>query len=158
MVNGPYRLQTILAAREPGECLEACENFLYGFKAASRAARAANTARTPTLPLRRRQRRSAGAKIRNPGPPLTYSSHRGSAAGEWCPCSRYRYCPGRAEPVKSAYGVGFADLRLLTEPARQSRSSQAVVAMAGSGSLMAGSGSLSVVPPVGDTILGRRAL
>jgi len=43
-----------------------CENFLYGFKAARRAARAADTARTPTLPLRRRQRRSAGAKGRNP--------------------------------------------------------------------------------------------
>ena len=43
-----------------------CENFLYGFKAARRAARAAATARSPTLPLalplRRRQRRSAGAK------------------------------------------------------------------------------------------------
>jgi len=43
-----------------------CENFLYGFKAARRAARAAATARTPPLPLplplRRRQRRSTGAK------------------------------------------------------------------------------------------------
>ena len=39
-----------------------CENFLYGFKAARRAARAAATARTPTLPLRLRQRRAAGAK------------------------------------------------------------------------------------------------
>ena len=28
-----------------------CENFLYGFKAARRAARAANTARSPQLPL-----------------------------------------------------------------------------------------------------------
>ena len=47
-----------------------CENFLYGFKAARRAARAANSARTPSLPLalplRRRQRRSAGAKSRKP--------------------------------------------------------------------------------------------
>jgi hypothetical protein len=46
-----------------------CENFLYVFKAARRAARAANTARTPplplALPLRRRQRRSAGAKMAN---------------------------------------------------------------------------------------------
>jgi hypothetical protein len=32
-------------------------------------------------------------------------------------CSRTRYCPARPEPVKSAYGVGSADLRLLTEPA-----------------------------------------
>jgi len=43
-----------------------CENFLYGFKAARRAARAAATAHTPSLPLalplRRCQRRSAGAK------------------------------------------------------------------------------------------------
>ena len=28
------------------------------------------------------------------------------------------YCPARPEPVKSAYGVGYADLRLLTEPAQ----------------------------------------
>jgi hypothetical protein len=34
------------------------------------------------------------------------------------PCSRRGIVRGRAEPVKSAYGVGFADLRLLTEPAR----------------------------------------
>lgn len=34
------------------------------------------------------------------------------------------YYPGRAEPVKSAYGVGSADLRLLTEPAQKFRSSQ----------------------------------
>ena len=47
-----------------------CNNFLYGFKAARRAARAANTARTPPLPLARPQgqRRSAGAKVTNLGP------------------------------------------------------------------------------------------
>jgi len=43
-----------------------CADFLYGFKAARRAARAAASARSPSLtlalPLRRRQRRSAGAK------------------------------------------------------------------------------------------------
>jgi hypothetical protein len=43
-----------------------CENFLYGFKAARRAARAAASASWPTLtltlPLRPDQRRSAGAK------------------------------------------------------------------------------------------------
>ena len=43
-----------------------CENFLYGFKAAPRAARAAASASWPTLPprlpLRPDQRRSAGAK------------------------------------------------------------------------------------------------
>ena len=48
----------------------ACENFLYGFKAARRAARAANTARSPLLPLalpqRRRQRRSAGRENTEP--------------------------------------------------------------------------------------------
>jgi hypothetical protein len=31
------------------------------------------------------------------------------------------YCPARPGPVKSACGVGYADLRLLTEPARESR-------------------------------------
>ena len=64
----------------PGAARSACENFLYGFKAARRAARAAATARSPSLPLalplRRRQRRSAGAKGRRPsGPPLTDSSY-----------------------------------------------------------------------------------
>ena len=43
-----------------------CENFLYGFKAARRAARAAASAPWPSLPLalplRPGQRRSAGAK------------------------------------------------------------------------------------------------
>ena len=47
-----------------------CENFLYGFKAARRAARAADSARSPSLPLalplRRRQRRSAGTKSIKP--------------------------------------------------------------------------------------------
>ena len=59
-----------------------CADLLYTFKAAHRAARAANTARTPplplALPLRRRQRRSAGAKIIKLGPPLTYDGDRGS--------------------------------------------------------------------------------
>ena len=57
-----------------------CENFLYGFKAVRRAARAADSARSPSLPLalslRRRQRRSAGAKDAKPWAALTYSSHR----------------------------------------------------------------------------------
>ena len=48
----------------------ACENFLYGFKAARRAARAAATARTPplplALPLRRRQRRRLARKTEVP--------------------------------------------------------------------------------------------
>ena len=61
-------------------------------------------------------------KSGSPVPPLMYDSHRRSPRG--CPCSRCRYCPGRPEPVKSAFGVGSADLRLLTEPARKSRSSQ----------------------------------
>ena len=34
-----------------------CENFLYGFKAARRAARAADTTRSPQLPLALPQRR-----------------------------------------------------------------------------------------------------
>jgi hypothetical protein len=83
-------------------CLALCEDFLYGFKAARRAARAADTARTPTLPLtlplRRRQRRSAGAKIRKQGPPLTYSSCRGSPRGPMLPLPD---CPG---PVRTRQG------------------------------------------------------
>ena len=58
-----------------------CENFLYGFKAARRAARAAATARTPplplTLPLRRRQRRSAGAKAEVPSGAATAQKFQG---------------------------------------------------------------------------------
>ena len=44
----------------------------------------------------------------------------GSAAKVECPCSRCQYCPGRAEPVKSAFGVAMRSsfARLLTEPAR----------------------------------------
>ena len=61
-----------------------CEDFLYGFKAARRAARAAATARTPplplTLPLRRRQRRSAGAKKRKaPGAAIDLDESRAAA-------------------------------------------------------------------------------
>jgi len=41
-----------------------CENFLYVFKAARRAARAANSARTPPLPLTLRY---GGAKCRSAG-------------------------------------------------------------------------------------------
>jgi hypothetical protein len=79
-------------------------SFLYGFKAARRAARAAATERTPplplALPLRRRQRRSAGANVKRlSGPPLTDSSYRSSAAG--CPCSRCGIVQGRSEPVKA---------------------------------------------------------
>ena len=59
----------------------ACENFLYGFKAARRAARAADSAPRPSLPLalplRPGQRRSAGAKGRVPSGPLKPGSHRG---------------------------------------------------------------------------------
>ena len=49
-----------------------CENFLYGFKAAPRAARAADSAGTAELPLRSRPaglcRRPAGAKSKGLGP------------------------------------------------------------------------------------------
>ena len=65
-----------------------CADLLYTFKAARRAARAADTARTPplplALPLRRRQRRSAGAKTISPRAATTYSSHRGSQGEQAC--------------------------------------------------------------------------
>lgn len=54
-----------------------CENFLYGFKAAPRAARAADSARTPFAPACGSRSggarcRSAGARTRGrPGPPKT---------------------------------------------------------------------------------------
>jgi hypothetical protein len=69
-------------------------------------------------PLRQRQRRAAGARRDTVGPGgAVQESDTGSSAGG-CPCSRCRIVRGRAEPVKSACGVGFADLRLLTEPAQ----------------------------------------
>jgi hypothetical protein len=55
--------------------------------------------------------------------------HRINARAERQVCSRTLYCPTRPEPVKSACGVGSADLRLLTEPARKSRSSPAIGTM-----------------------------
>ena len=67
------------------------------------------------------QRRSAGAKTRRPRAAFDAQQSPGIRTGR-CPCSHCLNCPGRAEPVKSAYGVGSADLRLLTEPARESRS------------------------------------
>ena len=108
-----------------------CENLLYVFKAARRAARAANTAATPGPPLElqagRAQRRSAGAKNREiHGAAHAYrSAHRlgggpglaGVGSYREQVCSRAWDYPARPEPVKSAYGVGSADLRLLTEPA-----------------------------------------
>jgi hypothetical protein len=76
--------------------------FLYGFKAARRAARATNTARSPLLPLalpqRRRRRRSAGAKVCNPGPLGMSKFHR----YKWgVPAPAAGIVPGRSEPVKT---------------------------------------------------------
>ena len=48
-------------------------------------------------------------------------------------CSRTWYYLARPEPVKSTYGVGSADLRLLTEPARQSSKVRSYRAALGSG-------------------------
>ena len=65
----------------------ACENFLYGFKAAPRAARAAATARTPSLPLALPLRRvpTPGAwreGRKTSGPPLTYRQLSGFGRGD----------------------------------------------------------------------------
>ena len=106
-----------------------CENFLYGFKAARRAARAANTARTPplplALPLRRRQRRSAGAKARNSGR-LTYSKAHQCGLGVPAPAgglSGARQNPSRpsvtaGQPHPSSCPVNVHAKTTLTEPAR----------------------------------------
>jgi hypothetical protein len=120
----PLSVQAVqaLQAGRPGH---PCEKFLYGFKAARRAARAAATARTPALPLalplRRRQRRSAGAKAQRCRAAIDVQAITWIRPQGRCPCSRCRIVRGRAEPVKSACGVGSADLRLLTEPARPGR-------------------------------------
>ena len=81
---------------------------------------------------RRRRGGLASAPARAPAPagrtPVGWREKRGSWTGNTynvlrvtvprCRLPR-RHCPGRAEPVKSAFGVGSADLRLLTEPARR---------------------------------------
>ena len=46
------------------------------------------------------------------------------SAGNGAPAPAVRIVRVGPEPVKSAFGVGCADLRLLTEPARKSRSRQ----------------------------------
>jgi hypothetical protein len=105
-----------------------CESFLCGFQGSPAGPLAPPTRRAR---LRSRWRSHDGGanagrlarKAETPGRHDIQQSP-GFSRGEWCACSRYRYCPGRAEPVKSAFGVGSADLRLLTEPARKSRSSQ----------------------------------
>ena len=69
-------------------------------KAARQAARGAATARSPSLPLRRRQRRSAGAKKRETfGPPLTDSSYREVSRG--VSMLPLRNCP---RPVRTRQG------------------------------------------------------
>jgi hypothetical protein len=83
-----------------------CENFLYGFKAARRAARAADSVRSPTLPLplplRRRQRRSPGAKSMKLGAAIDIQTVIGiSSVRVERPCSRCRDCPG---PVRTRQG------------------------------------------------------
>jgi hypothetical protein len=85
---------------------------LAPFKAARRAARAAATARSPslplTLPLRRRQRRSAGAKSMKSGP-LKIQQVSSVRAGR--PCSRCRDCPGPARtcPDQELAAIGSRD-------------------------------------------------
>jgi hypothetical protein len=92
------------AYRIPAYRIPLCENFLYGFKAAQRAARAAASARSPSLPLalplRRRRRRSAGAKCVNAGR-LTFSKFipHGASLLPLPGLSR-----ARSEPVKAVCG------------------------------------------------------
>ena len=79
-----------------------CENFLYGFKAARRAARAAASAHSPSLPLRRRQRRSAGA-MSEAGRAASGTASFGDAGGG-VPAPAAGIVRGRSEPVKAICG------------------------------------------------------
>jgi len=130
------RRDTLRAYRAYRAC-RVCANFLYGFTAARRAARAANSARSPLLPLALPQRRRLAPvgwrEKHKPLGPLRHTAVTRVQLADWLAgagsyreqvCSRTRYCPARPEPVKSAYGVGSADLRLLTEPARLSSCQQ----------------------------------
>jgi hypothetical protein len=90
-----------------------CENFLYVFKAARWAARAAAAAAFASAPASapatagqtpvgwREKRKAPGRQIVERSPALRVL--RGAAG--WLPLL---HCPGRAEPVKGAYGVGSA--------------------------------------------------
>ena len=113
-----------------------CANFLYGFKAARRAARAAGSARSPllplALPLRRRQRRSAGAKTQNRAA-MTYAvteiQLRGGVRAPAAEIVRGGQNPSRpsvtaVQPHRRNCRVNVHAKTALTEPARQSRSSQ----------------------------------
>jgi hypothetical protein len=113
----------------PGHLTVLGEYFLYGFKAArtdrSRRRRGGPPALSLTLPCRRPNtaRRSAGAKTTKPGHPRTsrdtclkFITSTGVFRPPTC------HCPRRPEPVKGACGVPPG--RPLTEPDRQSRSSQ----------------------------------
>jgi hypothetical protein len=118
---GPVRQLGSVARLGRSGSVPAVRTFCTSSRRPGRAARAADAAASPALPpglpLRRAKRRSAGAKSERSGPPRRTAFTRPqlhSAAG----LAPARHCPGRAEPVKSAYGVGYADLRLLTEPAR----------------------------------------
>jgi len=108
-----------------------CENFLYGFKAARRAARAAASAPWPSLPLalplRPGQRRSAGAKRRDAGR-STYSEFTcaGSSLLPLPGLSGAGQNPSRpsvtaGQPHPSSCLVNAHAKTTLTEPARTRR-------------------------------------
>ncbi len=97
-----------------------CENFLYVFKAARRAARAADTAARPALtlalPCRTAPTPVGWREEPRSGRHGTLAVSTVQAVGGWAGFGSYReqvysrtwHCPARPEPVKGAYGVGFA--------------------------------------------------
>jgi hypothetical protein len=90
-----------------------CENFLYVFKAARRAARAAAAAASPALPLRRAGQPVGWRETKTlfPGPPYRSVVRPAVQLGDQdldVDGSRSVIVRGRPEPVKGAFGVGFA--------------------------------------------------
>jgi hypothetical protein len=92
-----------------------CENFLYVFKAALRAARAATSAASPQLPLTLPLRRGQTPVGWREDQTLSGRQSVERSPAAQCDPSRpgrgrhpLRHCPGGPEPVKGAFGVGFA--------------------------------------------------
>jgi hypothetical protein len=79
-----------------------CENFLYGFKAARRAARAADTARTPPLSLTLRYGGANAGRLARKDE-MRAARHTASfmCAGGVVPAPAAGIVRGRSEPVKA---------------------------------------------------------
>ena len=110
-----------LPGQDTRRCSLTCENFLYVFKAAPRGRTRRRHGGRPALPLEL-PCRTAPTPVgwredhNHEGPPwhtavsTVQESTTGPGFGSYREqvCSRTWHCPARPEPVKGAYGVGYA--------------------------------------------------